>query len=385
MFNLHTIYVITLVSQATSALLLSLLAWADRRSRWLVSLAAACALHAAAIYLMPLWRGAGLWLPHAFSAAILIAMLYLIYLGLQALVLPQQRRSARLHAVLAAMMLVVFALAYWSSMGCIEVSEAGAIALLAGTIRMLWMAPMRELRAPLRGTALLLLAILLSFLARLPLEPLGPSTLLLSLRGSTMLLVSLMAFSFLALYAAESRRRLQEETRTDVLTGLLNRRAMEEVATREVKLAARNRWPCFLLLMDLDEFKRLNDTYGHPVGDQALLGIGGLLSRAARELENCTVARMGGEEFVALLANASVLEARALAERICDETAALRLRVGDTEVCFTASVGVSALRIGESNWSEMLRRADAAMYEAKRAGRNRVIFYEESALGLLER
>jgi len=200
-----------------------------------------------------------------------------------------------------------------------------------------------------------------------------------------MLLVSLMAFSFLALYAAESRRRLQQETRTDVLTGLLNRRAMEEVAMEQVTLAARNRWPCFLLLMDLDEFKRLNDTYGHPVGDRALLGVGELLSRAARESGQCTVARMGGEEFVVLLRNASVVEARALAERICEETAGLRLRVGDTDVRITASVGVSGLRMGETDWSEMLRRADAAMYEAKRDGRNRVMLYEDTVLSILER
>lgn len=83
MLSLHAVYQITLVSQATTALVLWLLAWADRRSRWLVPLAAACCLHAAAIYLMPLWRGTGRWLPHAFSAAILIVMLCLVYLGLQ--------------------------------------------------------------------------------------------------------------------------------------------------------------------------------------------------------------------------------------------------------------------------------------------------------------
>src|SRR5258705_11195670 len=98
MFQLHTIYIISLVSQATSALVLSLLAWADRRAHWLIPLAIACGLHGAAIYLMPLWRGTGRWVPQAFSAAILILMLYLVHLGLQALVFPHQRRPAPTHS-----------------------------------------------------------------------------------------------------------------------------------------------------------------------------------------------------------------------------------------------------------------------------------------------
>jgi diguanylate cyclase len=152
---------------------------------------------------------------------------------------------------------------------------------------------------------------------------------------------------------------------------------MEERAAEQLKLAARHGRPCALLMVDLDHFKWLNDTWGHNVGDQALLAAGGLLLRSAREIENCNVARMGGEEFAMLLSDSSLAAAHALAEQLCGDMAALRIWVGEEEVGFTASVGVSALKTGETNWMEMLRRADVAMYKAKQEGRNRVMLCTE--------
>jgi diguanylate cyclase (GGDEF)-like protein len=377
MFQLHAIYVVSLISQATSALVLSLLAWADRRARWLIPLAIACSLHAAAIYLMPLWRGTGRWVPQAISASILIVMLYLFHRGFQVLIFPHQRRSARMLAIVCATVLLLSALASYSSLWCIEASESAAIVLLARTIQMISKARMRELRGPLRVTAILLFALALHFLVRLPFEVYPTSRGLLFLRESTIVLVTSMAFSFLAIYAAETRRRLHEESRLDVLTGLPNRRAMEEGAAEQLKWAARHGRPCALLMVDLDHFKWLNDTWGHDVGDQALLAAGGLLLRAAREIENCSVARMGGEEFAILLCDSTVAEAHALAGQLCDDMAALRIWVGEQEVGLTASVGVSALKTGETNWLEMLRRADVAMYKAKQEGRNRVMLCTE--------
>ena len=374
MLQLQNVYVVALVSQSTSLVVLSLLAWADRRARWLTPLAAACGLHAAAVYLMPLWRGAGHWLPHALSAAILILMLYLVHLGLQCLVLPHRRRSARIHTAICAMMLLLSALAHLSSIWCIEASETAAVILLTSTARMLWKAPMRQLRTPLRAAAALLFALAMLFLVRIPLEVLTPtSRFLLAMRETTMLLVTCMAFSFLAIYAAETRRRLHEESRMDVLTGLPNRRAMEEYAAEQIKLAARFDRPCALLMVDLDHFKSLNDTWGHSVGDQALLAAGKLFLSAAQEVNFCHVARMGGEEFAMLLSNATVDSAHAIAERLCKEIAALRLLVDEEEVRFTASVGLSTLHISETSWTGMLRRADLAMYRAKNKGRNRVM------------
>ncbi len=360
-----------------------MLAWSDRRSRWLVPLAVACAWHAVAIYLMPLWRGAGLRLPQATSAAGLVAMLYLIHLGMQALVHPRRLRPTRLHAAIAAPMLLVFALAFWTRLGCIETVSVIAILQLGFTARLLWAAHAGRrhwsLRGPLRATALLLLATMLHFMVRLPLEFFFPaSQLLLLLRESTMVLVTLMAFSFLAVYAAESRRRLHEESRLDGLTGLRNRRAMEEEAAEQVKVATRRGRPCALLMLDLDNFKSLNDTWGHELGDRALLAAGGLLIRAAQHCENFSVARLGGEEFAMLLPDCGVLAAYTLAERLRADMAALRIYAGNKQVRFTASIGVSALQAGETGWTEMLRRADVALYRAKHGGRNRVVLCKDA-------
>ncbi|HLI76570.1 MAG TPA: GGDEF domain-containing protein [Acidobacteriaceae bacterium] len=385
MLKLHTVYVITLVSQTTSALVLLLLSWVDRRSRWLVPLAASCGLHAAAIYLMPLWRGTGRWLPQAISAALLVAMLYLIHMGLQRLIWPLKRRSAKVEAGSGGLMALLFALGFLRSLWCTEATCLAGALLLARTSWMLWTAPKPALRGPLRGTALLLLAISAHFLVRLPLELTQPaSAVLLALRESTMLLVTLMAFSFLAIYATESRRRLHEESRLDLLTGLFNRRAMEENAAQQLLVAARNRWPCALLMIDLDHFKELNDTWGHDLGDRALMAAGGLLRRTAQETRQCDAARMGGEEFAMLLADWSVDAAYALAERLVSEMAALRVGAGGAEVGFTASVGVSVLQAGETIWTNMLRRADVAMYRAKEEGRNRVVVCSEALLTSLD-
>jgi diguanylate cyclase (GGDEF)-like protein len=365
---------------------LALLAWADRRARWLRPLAAACTLHVVAIYLMPLWRQQGLWLPHAFSAAMLPLMLYLIHLGLQALVLPRQDRSNWLYASVCAGMLLLFALAACDSLWCIEASEIIASLMLAGTIRMVWGACTSALYVACRFTSVLLLLLMLSFLLRMPLEALSPAPpVFLYLREATMLFVTSLAFSFLVLYAAETRRKLHVESRIDIVTGLPNRRAMEEDAAQQLAHAASDRTSCALLILDLDNFKRLNDTWGHAVGDQALRATGKLLLRLARQVERCHVARMGGEEFALLLPDATIPAAQSLAERLRDEIAALRIPVHEGEVRFTASVGVSALRPGETDWLEMLRRADMAMYEAKHAGRNRVMLCAETMDRLVAR
>ncbi len=384
MLQLHTIYLISLISQATTSLVLSLLARADRRARWLVPLAVACGLHAAAIFLVPLWRGRGLWLPHAFSASILILMLYLIHLGFQALIRPDQRRSGWVDTAVGATMLVLFGLAYSSPLGCIEASEVAAVALMAWTIPMLWKGSVPELRGPLRATALLLFAFAVLFLVRLPLERTPTSHTLLLLRQATVLVVTSLAFSFLATYVAESLRRLHHESRLDSLTGLPNRRAMEENAADQLNMAARQARPCALLMLDIDHFKRLNDTWGHEAGDQALLVTGEFLLRTAREIGDSSVARIGGEEFALLLCNANVAAAHALAEQVREGIATLRIAVQQEQIGFTASVGISASRAGETNWLAMLRRADSAMYKAKREGRNRVTLCTEALDETLE-
>jgi diguanylate cyclase (GGDEF)-like protein len=164
----------------------------------------------------------------------------------------------------------------------------------------------------------------------------------------------------------------------DPLTGLRNRRAIEEAAARAVRDAVTLRRPLALVMLDLDRFKALNDTWGHALGDRALQTVGTALLQLAGH--GC-VARLGGEEFAVLLPGASVEEAGRLAEQIRVAVEGLRLSQGAEIASFTTSVGVSSLHPGETEWTALLHRADVALYRAKREGRNRVVLCEEKPSG----
>lgn len=168
----------------------------------------------------------------------------------------------------------------------------------------------------------------------------------------------------------ELRHELAEARRlasTDPLTGLANRRQFDE-ALRE-QLAARR--PAALLMVDLDHFKAVNDTHGHPVGDQVLCQLAGIMTEAAPE--GALAARFGGEEFSLLLPSGVLREAMGVAERIRAKLAqsAVQLPQGGPRVTVTASLGLAVAGAGESP-EQLIARADAALYEAKRGGRNRV-------------
>jgi two-component system cell cycle response regulator len=158
---------------------------------------------------------------------------------------------------------------------------------------------------------------------------------------------------------------------TDALTGLSNRRFLEATLRREVSKATRDGDDLSLLIVDVDHFKRVNDTYGHPAGDEVLYQIAGRLAAFARASD--VTARYGGEEFAVLLAHTGLTELTAAAER-------LRRTVADNPVCtpngewlsITVSVGAAALPAHGRDADSLVGVADAALYAAKRLGRNRV-------------
>jgi diguanylate cyclase (GGDEF)-like protein len=378
MISLHTVYVVTLVSQATSALALALLAYSNQRLHGLQALAGACGLHAAAIFVMPMWRYANHWVPEAISAALLPLIFFLIHEGLQSLVREPKRLSRAHCAGLGAVMLLVVVLAPWSQLWSMQIARCAGVMLMARTVWMLWQAKRGSTRIPALVTAALLGCILCTMLARIPLEPREPaSQFLLFLRKLTIVEITLLAFSFLAVQQAESNRLLHDETRQDALTGLRNRRAMEEQAAAETRLSERTGRPLALLMMDLDGFKRLNDTWGHPFGDHALRAVGNVLLRVAKAAGN-PVARLSGEEFAMLLPDHTLAAASRVAELLRAAIADLVLVQSDQRVPLTVSIGVAMRHAGESTWTEMLRRADAALYRAKLGGRNRVMVCEEA-------
>jgi len=173
----------------------------------------------------------------------------------------------------------------------------------------------------------------------------------------------------LGILQIRSLEKLKEMATTDELTGLKNRRIFFEVAHDAAKRAKRYNHPLSILLMDLDFFKRINDTYGHAGGDEVLRRISEVLEGHARETD--LPARIGGEEFAMLLPNTDEKGAFALADRIRLAAMALRVKWEELPVKVTISVGVTQLD-GQQSIEQMIEHADQALYRAKQNGRNRV-------------
>lgn len=183
---------------------------------------------------------------------------------------------------------------------------------------------------------------------------------------------SLLEMVLLSLALAHRVRELNQESRTDPLTQLMNRRAFDEVMEREYDRAAKKHAPISMLMIDIDHFKRVNDRYGHPVGDQVLRQVADVLAGSLDRRD--IVGRYGGEEFAVLMPGLDAQAAMARAQTLCEE---VRLRILDP-VPVTISIGVASTgeqAIGEPN--ELFARADAALYRAKCTGRDRAIEYLE--------
>jgi diguanylate cyclase (GGDEF)-like protein len=164
---------------------------------------------------------------------------------------------------------------------------------------------------------------------------------------------------------------LETAATTDGLTGLFNRRTFNERFVEAIARSTRNGNPLTLILSDIDHFKMVNDTYGHQVGDDVLVGVSRTLMRCARTTD--VVARYGGEEFVFVCEHTDTSGAALLAERIRRSLAQLRFDtdLGPLEV--TGSFGVAALVDNGDDAESVLKAADEALYRAKEKGRNRVV------------
>ncbi len=184
--------------------------------------------------------------------------------------------------------------------------------------------------------------------------------------------------AFAALEHAERelsrRKQLETELRrtaaTDPLTGVFNRRHYLPLFQREFERALRYRQPLALCLLDLDHFKRINDTYGHAAGDTALRTIADICRSELRETD--VLGRLGGEEFVVLLPNTTAENAKAAAERIRARLAATEIVEGGQRFRVSTTIGVTELRPGDRQIDDLIQRADHALYAGKEAGRNRV-------------
>jgi diguanylate cyclase (GGDEF)-like protein/PAS domain S-box-containing protein len=182
----------------------------------------------------------------------------------------------------------------------------------------------------------------------------------------------------LSLSNLKLREKLRAEAIHDPLTGLFNRRYLEETLPRELHRARRGNSPLCVAMLDLDDFKRFNDSFGHGAGDSLLRELGKLMRANLRKSDiSC---RYGGEEFVLVLPDSSLADAEQRVEQIRAQIKELQIPHGEQLLrAITVSAGVAQAEDHAANPSELLRAADTALYAAKNAGRDRVIVYQVKA------
>jgi diguanylate cyclase (GGDEF)-like protein len=179
----------------------------------------------------------------------------------------------------------------------------------------------------------------------------------------------------MALSNLKLREALREQSIRDPLTGLYNRRYMEEALKQQMSRVTRQLHPIGIIMIDIDHFKRFNDTYGHTAGDALLRELGQFLQRRIRGED--IACRYGGEEFTLIMPDASLEAAQQRAEALRQEAIQLRVQDGgQSPEAITLSLGVAIYPQHGQTIENVLRAADAALYRAKQEGRDRVIVAE---------
>ena len=169
----------------------------------------------------------------------------------------------------------------------------------------------------------------------------------------------------------EGRQKLEELAVTDPLTGISNRRHLMDRMNDEARRSGRSKKPFAILMVDVDHFKKFNDTHGHMAGDGALKAVAEVLQEATRDVDH--VARYGGEEFLVLLSDTDVDGAVMAAQRIREGLAERSVAVGKQSVTLTVSAGAAEFPTDGDSPESLVASADAALYQAKRRGRDRVV------------
>jgi diguanylate cyclase (GGDEF)-like protein len=166
-------------------------------------------------------------------------------------------------------------------------------------------------------------------------------------------------------------RKLKRFSREDTLTGLLNRRMILESATAEWVRWRRYVTAFSIMIIDADDFKSINDQYGHLVGDQVLKLLAHTIKRSVRAVD--MAGRLGGEEFVVVMPETSAEGALAASQNVMSNIRQSRLRTDDFNVSMTVSIGIATVSLDDTNFDSVLQRADVALYAAKRQGKDRAV------------
>jgi diguanylate cyclase (GGDEF)-like protein len=189
------------------------------------------------------------------------------------------------------------------------------------------------------------------------------------------LLKTIMANVTTALTKARMYTEMEKLATIDGLTQIANHRKFQDIMTMEMERSQRYNTPLTLLLMDIDHFKKFNDTYGHPVGDLVLQQVAKALQGSIRNTDYC--ARYGGEEFVVVLIQADEAQSRVLAERIRKAVESVQIQNDDKILRVTVSIGSATFPFDAANKQELIDNSDKAMYASKQGGRNRVSYFSQ--------
>ena len=166
-------------------------------------------------------------------------------------------------------------------------------------------------------------------------------------------------------------RELGRLATTDGMTGICNRRHFLTLANREWVRALRCNTPLTLMVLDIDNFKAINDRFGHQIGDEVIIHLANLANHAKREID--VIARIGGEEFALLVPQTAAHEAQIMAERLRKQVSETPLSARHANIASTISIGVAERSDEMVSFSQLMNAADMALYEAKRSGRDRVV------------
>jgi diguanylate cyclase (GGDEF)-like protein len=376
----RTLFIFDIVSLTVYTVAITAVAFRNRRMIWLGWFAASMLLELTQATLQGMMghgpQNLTVLLPGLLNAASFFAM----FKGFRWLMLREPPRTW-LGPILLAVALVTYAGLYLlRAPNAFAIGMAPVFVSSGLSMGLLLKLGGRHLRVVSRVTACILFAYMCVIIYRLVLissdaYAIQPSDVR-DARGLYSLLAMMglgacLALTYLWFYVAEIYAELARTACLDPLTGVLNRRALETEASREISRAIRYASPLALVLLDLDYFKRINDRFGHRTGDEALRSLVAVLRRELREVD--LVARIGGEEFVILLPDSTGEMAVNVAERLRGAIENTVVSYEDAVVQFTVSAGVTPMLSSDATWESMLHRADDAMYVAKRSGRNRVV------------
>ena len=174
----------------------------------------------------------------------------------------------------------------------------------------------------------------------------------------------------IAIENAQLFEEMEKLAITDSLTGLYNRRYFFAFAENEIERSKRYKKHLSIIMVDIDHFKKINDSFGHQAGDLVLKEIADICLAILRKVD--VMCRYGGEEFVVLLPETEVADAAHAAERMCTAISSLRLKTEKGDVSVSVSIGVAEMEKSRASFEKLLAAADTALYSAKEAGRNRV-------------